>query len=137
MNELSGKRVFVVEDDPANLAVLVATLRNAAAAVFQDSINIDVARRVLQYLPIDVILLDIMLRQGIDGYDVFDKLRANPQTAHIPVVAVTVLDSAVQIPKARAKGLAGYVGKPINNQALITQLAELFGKKRNWIQVIE
>jgi CheY-like chemotaxis protein len=43
-----------------------------------------------------------------------DKLREQPQFAEIPILIVSAADPHVEIPRAQAKGLAGFIGKPID-----------------------
>src|SRR5258708_5483381 len=123
MDELKNKRIFIVEDDITNMAVFSATLRRSGATVFRDIWNVGAALHIAQYLPVDVILLDLMLRNQISGYDVFDEIRNTPTLAHIPVIIVSAADPSVEIPKAQAKRLNGFIGKPIRPRVFASQIA--------------
>ena len=133
MVNLKGKRILVIEDDVRNLAVFATSLRQSGATVIQDNWNTGAADFIVQNLPVDVIVLDIMLRKGISGYDVFDQIKANPQTTDIPVVAVSSLDPETEIPKARAKGFAGFVSKPISAVSFPDQIARAIAGEKIWI----
>jgi len=75
----------------------------------------------------DLILLDIML-PGIDGYEVYEQLRARPDTADIPVVMVTAKSRLHEIIRARAiEGLGGYVGKPFDVMELRQEIEANLG----------
>ena len=75
----------------------------------------------------DLILLDIML-PGIDGYEVYEQLRALPDTADIPVVMVTAKSRLHEIIRARAiEGLGGYVGKPFDVMELRQEIEANLG----------
>ncbi len=130
---LKGKRILVIEDDVKNLAVFATTLHRAGASVIQDHWNAGATGFATQNLPIDLIVLDLMLRKGISGYDIVDQLKANPRTAHIPVVIVSSLDAESEIPKAKAKGCAGFISKPISVLDFPDQLVEVLDGKQIWI----
>lgn len=124
MDELKGKRIFVVEDDITNMAVFAATLRQSGALVIQDHWNSGTIEMLTRHLPIDVILMDLMLRNGTSGYDIYDKLQALPEFASIPVIIVSASDPEIEIPKARERGFAGYIGKPISPSRFATQIVQ-------------
>ncbi|GAB1420501.1 hypothetical protein MASR2M15_05990 [Anaerolineales bacterium] len=123
MSDLNNKRIFIIEDDATNMAVNAVTLKRTGAVVIQDFWNTNVADFVRKNLPIDVILLDLMLRHHLNGYSIFDELQADPILCKIPVIAVSAADPGVEIPRAKAKGLAGFIGKPIVPQLFPLQIA--------------
>lgn len=131
-NELSGKRVFIVEDDLMNMAVNSAALRRSGATIIQDPLNINTIGKVEIQLPIDVILLDLMLRHNMNGYDIYDALKANPRLKDIPVIAVSAADPHIEIPKAQAKGFAGFIGKPIKPHHFAAQIASCMNGEAVW-----
>lgn len=132
MYELRGKRIFIVEDDPANMAVNAVTLRSTGAIIIQDFWNTDIIRNLKGHLPVDVILLDLMLRHDMTGYDVFRQLQADPQLCYIPVVAVSAADPGVEIPKAQALGLRGFIGKPIVPRLFPKQIEACINGEEIW-----
>jgi CheY-like chemotaxis protein len=52
----------------------------------------DTMERLRAFAPIDLILLDLMFLHGITGYDIFDRIRAQLEFQHIPIVAVSASD---------------------------------------------
>ncbi|MCK9389820.1 MAG: response regulator, partial [Sulfuritalea sp.] len=100
------------EDNPANLELveqLVARrldLRLLSAA--DGNLGIEFART---YLP-EVILMDINL-PGINGMDAMKILRADPTTAHIPIIALSANAVPHDIEKALQAGFFDYLTKPI------------------------
>lgn len=132
-NYLENKRIFLIEDDVVNLGVITKTLARSGAYVCANYSSIGIVVHVIENLPIDVILLDIKLRRGISGYDVLDQLRANPETAHIPVVAVTSLDPEIEIPRAKEKGFNGYFAKPINVFSFSRDLLDVMRGRDRWV----
>ena len=133
VNTLESKRIFLIEDDVVNLAVITRTLIRSGASVYENYSSIGIAKHVEQTLPVDLILLDIMLRRGVNGYDVIEQLKANPATARIPVVAITSLDPETEIPKAKAKGFDGYISKPINSYTFAQDIADIIAGQKKWI----
>jgi len=129
---LEGKRVFVVEDDISNMAVFAVTLKNGGALVYQDHWNSGTITLLKQFMPVDVVLLDLMLRHGVSGYDIYDHLRAIPELADVPVVVVSASDPETEIPRAKAKGMAGFIGKPISLQDFPLQVAACMRGEPVW-----
>lgn len=112
---LDGKTIFLVEDDPVNLAVIRVSLQTQGALVPYDHWGDATLKKMLYSVGnIDLILLDIMLPGKISGYDIFDVIKKNPEFANTPIVAVTASDPDLEIPKAREKGFNGYISKPID-----------------------
>jgi CheY-like chemotaxis protein len=111
---LKGKRIFIVEDNLTNMAVFATTLRREGAQVIQDSWNTGSINLLVQNLPIDLIMLDLMLRRGLSGYDTMDAIQQHDQLVGIPVIAVSSLDAETEIPKAKEHGFVGFIPKPIS-----------------------
>ena len=130
---LEGKRIFLVEDDIVNVGVFSTALTRQGAMVFQDVLGYGITQHVVENLPIDLIILDIMLKRGQDGYQIFEQFKADPKLANIPTVAVTSMDPETQIPKAREAGLAGFISKPINAMEFPNLLARVLNGEKVWI----
>lgn len=129
---LKDKRILIVEDNVMNMAVYNALLRDSGAAIIQDFWNYDTLHMIERFMPIDVILLDLMLRKGISGYDTFDQIKANPKLAGVPVIAVSAADPGIEIPKTQAKGFDGFIGKPIDPVLFPQQIADCMSGKPVW-----
>ncbi|MEQ9226815.1 MAG: PleD family two-component system response regulator [Parvibaculum sp.] len=116
-------RVLIVDDVPANLKLLDAKLTAEYFDVFKASSGPEALEAAKEQLP-DIILLDVMM-PGMDGFEVCRRLKAMPETEHIPVVMVTALDQ----PKDRVQGLeAGaddFLTKPLNDLALFARVRSL------------
>jgi two-component system, chemotaxis family, sensor kinase CheA len=130
---LAGKRIVIVEDDVANMAVFTVTLKRSGARIIQDPWNTGTLELIRENLPVDLIILDLMLRRGASGYDIFDLLKAAPDLAAIPVVVISASEPQIEIPKAKEKGFAGYICKPIEQMNLAQQLADVLDGKSVWI----
>jgi CheY-like chemotaxis protein len=113
--------LLYVEDNPANLELVeqIVTRRSDLRLISatDGSIGIEFARA---YQPA-VILMDINL-PGISGIDAMRILRADPATAHIPVIAVSANAIPGDIEKGLKAGFFNYVTKPIQVSQFMTAL---------------
>ena len=130
---LEYKRIFIVEDDVSNMAVFSVTLTNNGALVIQDHWNASTLELIKRNMPIDIILLDLMLRRGVSGYDIFDAIKSKPELVNIPIVAVSASDPEIEIPKAKSKGLDGFIGKPISLLEFPKQVAACLNGEHLWL----
>jgi CheY-like chemotaxis protein len=129
---LQGKRIAVVEDDVTNMAIISTLLKQQGAAVIQDPWNSDTVNRLKAMLPIDMILLDLMLRHGVNGFDIYDRIKEAAELADIPVVVVSASDPAMAMTKARNKGFAGYIAKPLVYRDFSQQVFDILDGKAVW-----
>jgi CheY-like chemotaxis protein len=74
----------------------------------------------------DIILLDVMM-PNLDGLSACAAIRADPDTAHIPIVMVTTRGEEQNIETAFRNGCTDYVTKPINGLELLTKLQNILG----------
>ncbi len=132
MFETSKKQtVLIVDDTPANVALLSEVLKSDYRT--KVAINGD---KALQFAfsqdPPDLVLLDIMM-PGISGYEVCERLKADPRTRDIPVIFVTAMSEVEDETKGLEVGGVDYVTKPISppivRARVKTQLA-LYEQKR-------
>jgi CheY-like chemotaxis protein len=130
---LKSKRIFYIEDDLKNRAIAQTILERAGATVgFERWGRDDGIARLEGFKPIDVILLDLMFPGGVTGYMIFDVINAHPDFAAVPVIAVSASDPTVEIPKAQAKGFAGFISKPISLMTFPEQIISVLNGARVW-----
>lgn len=133
MTSLKGKHIFLLEDDPVNFAVIQTILRREGAHPFLDHWGDTTLKKMLNYpFPIDLILLDLMLPGKASGYDIFDAIQAVPELRGIPVVVVSAADPDVEIPHVKAKGMQGFISKPINLYQFSKQLIAILDGESIW-----
>lgn len=116
-------RVLVVDDIPANVKLLEARL----LAEYFDVVTAEdgfTALEICDREQVDIILLDIMM-PGIDGFEVCERLKANPKTAHIPVVMVTALDQPSDRVRGLKAGADDFLTKPVNDLQLMARVRSL------------
>jgi CheY-like chemotaxis protein len=116
-------KVLVVDDTPHNVKLL-ADLLAVKGYVVATATNGDEALAKIAADAPDIVLLDIMM-PGLSGYDVCKRLRADPQTALLPVVLVTSLDAQQERIKGIEAGADDFLGKPINQPELFARVRSL------------
>lgn len=129
---LSGKRIFVVEDNLENRIVIDVLLKEKGATTYFDRWGKFTIQRLRDFVPVDMILLDLMLPKGLTGYAIFDSIRECPEFAGVPVVAVSAADASEAIPKAKAKGFAGFISKPLDFVKFAEQIETILAGKAIW-----
>ena len=105
------KKILIVDEEPTSVTLLKKLLpqQYRILGATDGSIALDLAR---QGRP-DLILLDVMM-PGLDGFEVCRALKANPETADIPVIFLTSLTEATTIATGFALGAVDYIVKPCN-----------------------
>lgn len=130
---LTNKRVFLIEDDFVNINIFTKVLAKQNAAVLHDTLGHGVVKRIMEQLPIDLIVIDVMLSRGQNGFDILKKVKEEPSLRSIKVVATTSLDPEVLIPKAREAGFNGFIGKPFNALSLPSVLEKVLKGEQVWL----
>lgn len=112
--------VLIVDDVPDNLSVLHDALDESGYTVLVATNGEAAIQRAAQALP-DVVLLDAVM-PGMDGFEVARRLKARPETAHIPIIFMTGLTESEHVIEAFEVGGVDYVRKPINWQELLARV---------------
>jgi putative two-component system response regulator len=111
MSEEVQKTILIVDDSPENLSVLSELLQSAY--LVRAATSGRKALRIAGTTPHpDLILLDVMMPE-MDGYQVFERLRADPATRDIPVIFVTAMNNVEAELRGLESGAADYISKPI------------------------
>jgi sigma-B regulation protein RsbU (phosphoserine phosphatase) len=133
MNE-SGEKpvVLAVDDTPENLDVVKGILANEYTV--KAAINGQMALKIVEKSPPDLILLDIMM-PGMSGYEVCEQLKANPATKDIPVIFLTAMEQTTDEAKGFALGAADYITKPVNPPILEARVKTHLALKRSMDQL--
>ena len=113
--------VLIVDDVPDNLSLLHDALDEAGYAVLVATSGEAALLRASQALP-DIVLLDAVM-PGMDGFEVARRLKAGPDTAHIPIVFMTGLTETEHVVAAFQAGGVDYVTKPIRPREVIARIA--------------
>jgi DNA-binding response OmpR family regulator/DNA-binding CsgD family transcriptional regulator len=113
--------VLIVDDVPDNLSLLHDALDDAGYTVLVATNGEAALQRALQAVP-DVILLDAIM-PGMDGFEVARRLKAQQETAHIPVIFMTGLSETEHVVAAFEAGGVDYVVKPIRPREVLARIA--------------
>ena len=124
----SSDVVLIVDDVPDNLSVLHDALDEAGYTVLVATNGEQALQRALQAQP-DIILLDAVM-PGMDGFEVARRLKAEAQTAAIPVVFMTGLTETEHLVAALAAGGVDYVTKPIKPAEVLARMGVHLGTAR-------
>lgn len=112
--------ILVVDDTPANLAVISDSLTEAGFEV-ATAIDGERALKQVQYSWPDLILLDVMM-PGIDGFETCRQLKENPATRDIPVIFMTALSDIDSKVKGFSLGAVDYITKPFQEDEVLSRV---------------
>jgi len=108
-------RVLIVEDNAINLELVVALLTQEGCEVLVAE-TADAALQLARTAQPELILMDVQL-PGMTGYEATRRLKADPATAAIPVVALTAQAMRGDEARAAEAGCAAYLTKPLDARA--------------------
>jgi adenylate cyclase len=126
-------KVLVVDDNPLNVKMLADILAFNGYQVVRASGGQEALAQVEAEKP-DIVLLDVMM-SDLDGYSVCTAIRANPDTAMLPVVMVTALDPREERVKGVEAGADDFLSKPVNQHELLARVRSLLRIKAYHDQV--
>ncbi|WP_036479724.1 response regulator [Myxosarcina sp. GI1] len=128
--------VLIVEDDPINLRVFSKILTKKGGLQVEGTENVEKVLQLAESGDIDAILMDVSLANSIyqgkpvDGIEITQMLKSNPQTASLPVILVTA--HAMQGNREsflKQSGADGYISKPIvDHQHFIDSIMSLVNR---------
>jgi DNA-binding response OmpR family regulator len=113
--------ILVVDDTPANLAILFTGLRNAGYKVLINERG-DIALQTAAYALPDLIILDVMM-PGIDGFETCRRLKEDPRTRDIPVILMTALTDPIDEVTGLRAGAVDYITKPIHVEVVLARIS--------------
>jgi two-component system cell cycle response regulator len=108
--------LLIVDDEPGGRDALEGLLLHQGYGLEFAASGPEALRQVEQLLP-DLVLLDVMM-PGMDGFEVCRRLRANPDTAEIPVLFVTALDDRETRLQGISAGADDFISKPFDRAEL-------------------
>ena len=119
-----SKKILVVDDETDIRRMLQWSLKDQGYQVLTASDGREALEQIAIGQP-DLVVLDVML-PGIDGYEVLQKVRANPATATLPVIMLTALDKGSDVAKGWKAGADLYFAKPFAPAELVEAIGRLF-----------
>ncbi len=113
--------ILIVDDTPDNLALLSDALDDAGYMVLVALDGLSALNRIQRRRP-DLILLDAMM-PGLDGFETCRRIKAQPETADIPVLFMTALTDSEHVVEGFEAGGIDYVTKPIHPDEVLARVA--------------
>lgn len=118
------QKILVVEDNEDNLTVLCDELEYVGYEVISAANGEEAIEKTLTERP-DLILMDISI-PVIDGWEATRRLKADPKTVDIPIIALTAHAMAGDDKKAKAAGCDGYIAKPCTPDEVAAKVSHFF-----------
>ena len=128
MENATVKRILCIEDEPEMIDLIKLILGRRGYEVLGATGGLEGARLVRELLP-DLVLLDLMM-PDMDGWEVYQQMKADQTTRNIPVIVVTA--KAQNIDKVLGLHIAkvdDYIAKPFGPQELMDSVERIIGQK--------
>jgi phosphoserine phosphatase RsbU/P len=127
MKQPSDYRILVVDDAPANIQTLSATLKEKGYRI-SVAIHGKQALELMEKLPMDAVLLDVVMPE-LDGFGVLKSMKENVATQHIPVIMISAQDEMENVIRCIEMGAEDYLPKPFNPTLLHARIGACLEKK--------
>jgi DNA-binding response OmpR family regulator len=128
MSAKGNKQILCIEDEPEMIDLIRLILERRGFNVQGAAGGIEGIRKVHELLP-DLVLLDLMM-PDMDGWEVYQQMKADEATRDIPVIVVTA--KAQSIDKVLGLHIAkvdDYIAKPFSPQELLDSVEKVFAKQ--------
>jgi PAS domain S-box-containing protein len=130
-SRLEGLRVLVVDDNAANRHLLIKMFRNwkmrpVSAASAEEAASI-LARERRPSLPFSLMVSDILMPGGADGFELLEEIRRNETTQTLPVIMLASGGRHGDTARCRSLGVAAYLLKPIRQSELLASVLAALG----------
>jgi len=127
--ELAGSRILIIDDDIRNIYSLASVLEAHDVEVLHAERGAE-GISILETTPsIDVALVDIMM-PDMDGYETMRRVRAKPEIADIPLIAVTAKAMKGDRQKCLDAGASDYIAKPVDLDLLLALMRVWIGRAK-------
>ena len=116
------KKAIIVEDHPDLMEILSLQLETMGFSVISANNGMEGVEKAITEKP-DLILMDIMM-PGMDGREATRRIRSNPETKDIPILAATVLFEESDLRSCIEAGCNDYIVKPFSHQELRAKIMD-------------
>ena len=131
------KTVLIVEDDPINARVFAKILTKRGGLETKHTENVEEVIEIATSGQVDIVLMDVSLSRSVyqgkavDGIKITQMLKANPQTAKLPIILVTAhVMEGDRENFLRQSGADGYISKPVvDHQQFVEQIWAMLPKE--------
>lgn len=134
MAEQRIPRIFVAEDDDGILDLLITRLSIAGYHTSHERDGL-AALEAIRRAPPNACILDVNMPR-LDGFQLLKRLRADPMTAHVPVLILTARRGTDDIKTAIRLGATDYLSKPFSDEQLLARVARLLRKRNEPSKVV-
>ena len=124
---MASEQILIIDDTPVNLKLTRILLTNEGYTV-RTAVDAEEAIAILETFHPDLMLVDIQL-PGMDGLELARRVKADPRTRDIVVVALTAFAMKGDRERAMEEGCDGYITKPIDTRTLPLRLREYLAKR--------
>lgn len=115
--------ILVVDDEPMTRDLLRLMLGRVGFEVIEAGDGLEALERVEEHRP-DVMILDVMMPK-LDGYGVCERLRAQKETADLPIIMLSAKTHLTAVEEGLRAGATRYLSKPISRTDLLQNLSEV------------
>jgi CheY-like chemotaxis protein/signal transduction histidine kinase/HAMP domain-containing protein len=119
--DLIGRTVLLVDDDPRNIFALSSVLERRGMHVLTATTGREAIGLVDSTPDLAIVLMDIMM-PDMDGYKTMNLIRQNPHLRRLPIIALTAKAMKGDREKCLEAGASDYLAKPVNTEQLLTAL---------------
>jgi len=127
-NNLSlSKKILIVDDDPLIQKLLTKILQ---AHKYETEMAVDgfeAGAKVFKFKP-GLVILDLIM-PGMDGFEVCRRIKEDPDTSHIKILALTGYDTKENREKIMKAGADGYMAKPVERDVLLRHVEDFLSNK--------
>jgi CheY-like chemotaxis protein len=134
--ELAGAKILIVDDDIRNIYSLTSVLESYDVEVLHAERGRDGIVILEQTPDIDIALIDIMM-PDMDGYETMQQIRALPEIAEVPLIAVTAKAMKGDRQKCLDAGASDYIAKPVDIELLLALLRVWVNRARERHPVLQ
>ena len=133
--KLDNAKILVVDDTKESIDLLVYFLKPVGYEMLTATDGFK-ALEIINRTPPDLVLLDVMM-PGIDGYQICERIKKDPQTRHIPVIMITALRELKDKIAGLEAGADDFISKPYDSVELMARVKSLLRLKRYHDQLKE
>lgn len=127
-------KILIVDDDPdivESMRVVLESRGHRVSCAFNGQEGLKITRREIP----DLIILDVMMPEGMDGFEVAREIKGDSKTKHIPILMLTAIREKTGLDFQKEAGdedwlpVEDYCAKPLNHDALLKKVSKLLGTK--------
>ena len=126
------KTVLIIEDDPVVRGILELNLVDEGYTIISAEDGMEGVRTATEKLP-GIILMDMRL-PGLTGWEATQRLKSQPETNHIPIVALTAQSTSEDLRRCFEAGCDAFMTKPIQFTQLFTKIEMLINRSMNLVE---